>query len=143
MKGSGGRRAGVAIAVLAALVAGTGCSRPGLPTLSNGSVSACYRAIPAASAAVHDPKARLLGVHRIPADAVVARLPRADRTSVDQDTTVCAVAWKGDFMAGQVTDAQSGISGNYAIVLVTSRGLKVVASFVLNQIPKRLRGRFV
>ena len=39
-------------------------------------------------------------------------------------------------------DASSD-SGHYAIVLVTSRHLKVLASYVLQSIPKRLRGRFV
>ncbi|MGI8751538.1 MAG: hypothetical protein ACR2MN_04365 [Acidimicrobiales bacterium] len=140
------RRARVAAATVAVLVAGTvgtGCSRPPVPTLSNGSVSACYRAIPTASGALHQPKAKLLGVHRIPADKVVARLPPADRASADQDTTVCAVAWKGTFAAGQVTKANPGTSGGYAIVLVTSRHLTVLASYVLQSIPKRLRGRFV
>jgi hypothetical protein len=93
--------------------------------------------------ALHDPKAKLLGVHRIAADKVVSHLPPADRGNVDQDTTVCSVAWQGTFAAGQVTLAQPGASGDYAIVLVTSRHLKVLASYVLQSIPKRLRGRFV
>ncbi|MDQ6838488.1 MAG: hypothetical protein M3137_09205 [Actinomycetota bacterium] len=139
-------RARVAVATVAALVAatvGTGCSRPSVPTMSNGSVSACYRAIPTASGALHAPKAKLLGVHRIPADKVSARLPPADRATADQDTTVCAVAWKGTFADGQVDRAQSGTSGSYAIVLVTSAHLKVLTSYVLDSIPKRLQGRFV
>jgi hypothetical protein len=137
------RAAATALAVLTAGTAATACSRPPVPTLSNGSVSACYRAIPTASAALHEPKAKLLGVHRIPADRVLARLPPADRAVADQDTTVCAVAWKGTFPAGQVDLAKPGTSGDYAIVLVTSRHLKVLASYVLPSIPQRLRGRFV
>ncbi len=137
-------------ALLATLV--SGCSRPSVPTLSNGSVSACYRAIPMASTAVHDPKARLIGVHRISADQVAAHLSPADRaaidhagtgTTIDNDTSVCAVAWKGTFAPGQVTAEHGNNAGSYAVVLVTSRDLQVLVSFVLNQLPKRLRGRFV
>ncbi len=131
------------VAVLVAGTVGTACSRPRVPTMSNGSVSACYRAIPTASGALHEPKAKLLGVHRIAADNVAARLPPADRASADQDTTVCAVAWQGTFADGQVSKAKPGDSGNYAIVLVTSRHLDVLVSYVLQSIPKRLRGRFV
>ena len=137
------RAAAATVAVLVAGTVGTACSRPPVPTLSNGSVSACYRAIPTASGALHEPKAKLLGVHRIAADKVVAHLPPADRGNVDQDTTVCAVAWQGTFAAGQVTQANASSTGNYAIVLVTSRHLQVLASYVLQSIPKRLRGRFV
>lgn len=137
------RVAATAVAVLVAGTVGTACSRPPVPTMSNGSVSACYRAIPTASAALNEPKAKLLGVHRIAADKVAARLPPADRASADQDTTVCAVAWQGTFADGQVAKAKPGVSGNYAIVLVTSRHLQVLASYVLQSIPQRLRGRFV
>ncbi|MDQ6785111.1 MAG: hypothetical protein M3063_17095 [Actinomycetota bacterium] len=140
------RRTRVVAATVAVTVAGTvgsACSRPSVPTMSNGSVSACYRAIPTASGALHEPKAKLLGVHRVPADEVIARLPPADRGSIDQDTTVCSLAWKGTFAAGQVDLAKPGTAGSYAVVLVTSRHLKVLATFVLHSIPKRLQGRFV
>lgn len=133
----------VVVAALVTATVGAGCSNPHYPTMSNGSVSACYRAIPAASTALHEPKARLLGVHRVPADRVTARLPIADRIAADEDTTVCAVAYQGTFGPGQVTGANAGARGKYAIVLVTSRHLKVLASYVVDNLPRRLRGRFV
>ncbi len=135
-------RLAVATAAVVLASVGTGCSQP-MPTFSNGSVSACYRAIPAASAVLHEPRAKLLGVHRLPADLATDRLPPADRAKVDQDATVCAVAWQGHFSPGQVAMADPSRRGPFAIVLVSSHQLKVVASYVLTSIPRKLRGRFM
>jgi len=130
------------IAVLAAgaLVSACGSTTPGL---SNGSVSACYRAIPAGRQAIHDRNARLIGVHRIPADKVRERLPLQEQhqLAADNDTTVCAVAFKGSFSPGQVDLAPSGESGTYAIVLVTSKKLRLIDSVVLDHLPPSLGKR--
>jgi hypothetical protein len=133
---------GTAAVVAVALVGGCGAPHPGL---SNGSVSACYRAIPTAKAALHEPQATFIGVHRVSADRVMDRLPPAARDLLqgDNDTTVCAVAFKGTFVPGQVTGAPTGQQGRYAIVLVTSRHLQVLASAVLESLPPSLGKRTI
>jgi hypothetical protein len=131
---------GAAAVVAAALFGSCGAPRPGL---SNGSVSACYRAIPTAKAAVNDPHAMFIGVHRVSADQVQGRLPPVARTLLegDVDTTVCAIAFKGTFNPGQVTGAPPTQQGSYAIVLVTSRHLQILAAVVLAHLPRSLGKR--
>jgi hypothetical protein len=128
------------------LVAGalSGCNSP-RPGVSNGSVSACYRAIPVAKAAVHDNHATLIGVHRIPADTVKHRLPPEAQLELanEDDSVVCAVAFKGSFAAGQVNLAPPAEQGSYAVVLLTSRRLHLVGSVVLSSLPKGLGKRTV
>ncbi len=125
---------------LVALLVGCGTPRPGL---SNGSVSACYRAIPAARAVVHDSHATLISVHRMSADRVRGQLSSEARVTLsnENDTSVCAVAFKGTFAPGQVGLAPSDETGGYAVVLVTSRHLHVVAAAVLDQLPSSLGKR--
>jgi hypothetical protein len=121
----------------------TSCStRPGL---SNGSVTACYRAIPTARAALHDQKATLIGVHRVPTDVVRAHLPASARAYItaENDSVVCAVAFKGTFSPGQVDLAPATEQGPYALVLLTSRHLQLVAAAVLDHLPKGLGARTV
>ena len=136
-----------AAAVAGLLVAATvvGCGATPSPGLSNGSVSACYRAIPTARKAVHDTQASVIGVHRIPVDQVESRLPPQAKTELrgDDDTTVCAVAFHGRFRAGQVDLAPPDVSGTYAVVLVSSKRLKLIDSAVLNHLPRSLGRRLV
>ncbi|HUZ19664.1 MAG TPA: hypothetical protein VMU75_03720 [Acidimicrobiales bacterium] len=129
-----------AAGVLASLIAGCGAPTPGL---SNGSVSACYRAIPTGRQAVHDPHATLIGVHRIPADKVRERLPLKEQhqLAADNDTTVCVVAFKGEFRPGQVDLAPSGESGTYAVVLISSKKLRLIDAAVLDHLPGALGKR--
>jgi hypothetical protein len=133
------RRALTGVAVAGLLL--SGCDHA--PGLSNGSVSVCYRAIPTAMTALHDKKATLIGAHRIPEDAVRRHLPASARAYMasEDDTVVCAMAFKGTFTAGQVDLAPPNQSGPYAIVLVTSRHLHLVASIVLKHLPKSLGKR--
>jgi hypothetical protein len=133
-----------AAGVLAALILLGACGTPH-PGLSNGSVSACYRAIPTARAAIHDSHATLIGVHRVPADRVRGQLSSSAQTTMaaDDDTTVCTVAFKGTFVPGQVDLAPPGQQGRYALVLVSSRNLQLVASVVLNQLPRSLGKRTI
>jgi hypothetical protein len=135
-------RAALAATVLVLILAGCGTPHPGL---SNGSVSACYRAIPAARDAVHDSHATLIGVHRVAADLVKSRLPASAQAvlAAGDDTTVCTVAFKGTFTPGQVELAPATEQGKYAVVLVTSRHLHLLASVVLNQLPKSLGKRTI
>ena len=136
------RRNGLLATVVAsALVLGScGTARPGI---SNGSVSACYRAIPAARAALRSSHASLVGVHRVPADSVRGKLPPSAQTQLaaDDDTTVCALSFRGTFMPGQVSLAPPDEKGRYAVVLVTSRHLDLLASVVLDQLPPALGKR--
>jgi hypothetical protein len=131
----------VAALVVFALILGS-CGTPS-PGISNGSVSACYRAIPTARAAVRNTHASLVGVHRVPADRVRGKLPPTAQTVLagDNDTTVCAVSFRGSFRPGQVNLAPPDQQGRYAVVLVTSRHLRLLASVVLDQLPPSLGKR--
>ena len=124
-----------------ALVLGScGTARPGI---SNGSVSACYRAIPAARAALRSSHASLVGVHRVPADSVRGKLRHAlKRNSLRTMTPPCAPCPSG----ARSCRARSSLAppdekGRYAVVLVTSRHLGLVASVVLDQLPPALGKR--
>src|SRR5262249_47715102 len=132
----------VAGLVCAILLGACGTAHPGI---SNGSVSACYRAIPTARAAVRKPHVSVVGVHRVPADLVRGELPPAAQTVLvgDNDTTVCAVSFKGPFTPGQVALAPSNERGRYAVVLVTSRHLHLLASVLLDRLPRSLGRRTV
>ena len=133
-------RATVALAAAAALLAGCGAPHPGV---SNGSVSACYRAIPAAKDALHDSHAALIGVHRVAVDRVRDRLPVSARNEMaaEDDTEVCALAFKGKFAAGPVDLAPPTAHGSYAVVLVSRRHLTLVARVVLVNLPRSLGKR--
>jgi hypothetical protein len=137
-----GLRPAAAAFVGLAVLASCGAPHPGL---SNGSVSACYRAIPTARAAVHDTHATLIGVHRVPADDVKDHLTPAAQAELagDTDTTVCAVSFKGTFNPGQVALAPATERGKYAVVLVTSRKLRLLVSSVLDQLPHALGKRTI
>jgi hypothetical protein len=123
-----------------ALLTSCGTPRPGI---SNGSVSACYRAIPTARDAVHDSHASLIGVHRVTAERVKTLLTAAAQAELtgDNDTTVCAISFKGAFAPGQVELAPVTEQGKYAVVVVTSRHLRLLVSSVLNDLPSSLGGR--
>lgn len=130
------------IGVGAVLLSSCGAPHPGV---SNGSVSACYRAIPTARAAVHDSHAAMIGVHRVSADKVRDHLPPSAQAELasEDDTQVCAVAFKGNFASGQVDLAPSNEQGPYAVVLVSSRDSRLVASAVLTHLPPSLGKRTV
>jgi hypothetical protein len=137
------RAAGRLLAAVAGTVAlaGAGAACSASTGLTNNTVAGCVRSLPVATAAIHDDHAKLLGVHRVSADRLPARvkagLPRED------DTTVCAIAFRGTFAAGQVTDARAGATGTYAVVLVDARRLTVVGSFVGSKLPKGLKGHLI
>jgi hypothetical protein len=130
----------LALAVILTATA-TGCRAT--PGISNGSVSVCYRAIPVARGAIHDSRAKLIGVHRDPVDKVRNQLPQAAQSELatDDDTSVCTMAFKGTFQAGQVDLAPADQSGGYALVLVSSKKLYLVATIVLVHLPHAFGGR--
>lgn len=142
------RHARLAAAVIAGILVATtvaACGAAPSPGLSNGSVSACYRAIPTARKAIHNSQATLIGVHRVPVDKVESRLPPEAKSQLqgDNDATVCAVAFHGKFTAGQVDLAPRDVTGSYAVVLVSSKKLKLIDSAVLNHLPRSLGRRLV
>jgi len=61
--------------------------------------------------------------------------------AAEEDTAVCAMAFKGTFATGQVEMAPANESGSYALVLVSSRKLQLVAALILEQLPGSLGGR--
>lgn len=136
------RLPGATLAALAMIAISAGCGTP-TPGVSNGSVSACYRALPVGRAAIHEPTAHLIGVHRIPVDKVRSHLPPAAKAELaaENDTAVCAMAFHGKFAPGQVDKADPASSGSYAVVLVSSRKLHLVGSVVLDSLPRALGGR--
>ena len=133
-------RAAAAVVAIALGVPLGACSA-GQTTIGSASVAGCAQALPTAVDAVHQARARLLGVHRVPADRLPARirqgLPPGD------DRTVCAVAFRGTFAAGQVTGARPGASGIIAVVLVDARHLQVLGAYVGDRLPHGLAGHLV
>jgi hypothetical protein len=144
---TGRRRARPVMALVAVLATAAGLASCGAPHpgVSNGSVSVCYRAIPSARSALHTSRATLIGVHRIPTDQVRSHLPAAAQAELaaESDTVVCALSFKGTFAAGQVELAPPTQQGSYAVVLVSSRHLHLVAAVVLTQLPSSLGRRTV
>jgi hypothetical protein len=121
----------------------TGCSTS--PGVSNGSVSVCFRAIPVGRQAINDNSAKLIGVHRVPVDKVRSHLPASAESELaaEDDTAVCVMAFRGSFTAGQVKSAPAAQTGEYALVLVSSKDLNLVAAVVLERLPKAFGGRTV
>ncbi len=142
---SGGRTCAALVVVAAALamLPPLGCGSA--PGVSNGSVSACYRAIPVGRRALHEKAAKLIGVHRIPVDEVRSHLPPGaqNQLATENDTAVCEMSFRGDFKPGQVDMAAADTSGRYALVLVSSKKLHLVGSVVLQRLPRALGGRTV
>lgn len=141
MRGMTTRHAVAVVVCALCAVAISGCKST--PSVTNGSVSVCYRAVPVGLAAVHDKSAKLVGVHRISVDTVRSHLPTAAQTQLaaEDDTTVCAMSFHGKFAPGQVELAPSAQGGTYALVLVSSKHLHLVASVVLNHLPRAFGGR--
>lgn len=135
------RAAAVAVLVVLTSLAGSSCSHA--PGVSNGSVSVCYRAIPIGKNAIHERSAKLIGVHRVPVDTVRSRLPVSAQSQLanENDTAVCAMAFHGTFEPGQVQLAGPDQTGDYALVLVSSLRLHLVACVVLDRLPPSFGGR--
>jgi hypothetical protein len=87
----------------------------------------------------------MIGVHRVPVDQVLAYLTPSDVSSLgaDNDTELCVMTFKGTFAAGQVELAPGTERGDYALVLVTTKKLKLIASAVIDHAPRGFGGRTV
>lgn len=134
----------VALAGIAAL-SGIPAACSTTPGVSNGSVSSCYRAIPVGRNALHDPHAELIGIHRVPVDQVRSHLPIAaqNELAAEDDQQVCEMSFRGYFTAGQVDLAPAAQSGQFALVLVSSKRLHLIGSVVLETLPRAFGGRVV
>lgn len=133
------RLAGRAAVVVVALAAAS-CG-PVHPVVSRGTVADCYRAIPVAKAALHDPKAKMKGVHRLIAGKLIPQVTIPASALVAAKTPVCVVSFQGDFAPGQVAGAPPDAEGRYAILVITSKNLHLVTSVVTDHLPRRFGGR--
>jgi len=97
---------------------------------------ACFRAVSPAESAVHR-KGKLVGVRRISATALKARLPRDATLSTLPSESLCVFAFGGTYAPGSVTAAHNTITGHFAIVAVGADHPTVVAAFVVNRLPTR------
>jgi hypothetical protein len=109
---------------------------PASLSLNAGSVSPCYRGLPAARMALHENGARLKGVHRVQVDKLRTAFPNVTLPAGDDDAKVCTFAFEGNFTPGQVTGAPTSAHGSYAVVVVSSKKLSLVTSYVGNALPK-------
>ncbi|HEU5004045.1 MAG TPA: lipoprotein [Actinomycetota bacterium] len=117
------------VAVAALALAGCAGQRNSLGTGS----SACFRALPAARAAVHQ-QGRYLGVRQVKASAVAKR--HAEFAAFGSET-LCIVAFQGSFEPGSVNGANPAKGGAYAVVAVDAKTAKAVAAFVVDRLPLR------
>jgi hypothetical protein len=120
------------VAVLALL---TACAGP--RNALNTPASACFRGLPLASTAV-GPKAKLIGVRSVRRSELARKLPSATRIPTE---SVCAVAYRGDFVPGDVAGADPAGPGGFAIVALDPHGARVLATFVVDELPVRFRHR--
>ncbi|MDQ6613523.1 MAG: hypothetical protein M3083_01865 [Actinomycetota bacterium] len=126
-----------ALGLVIALATGTGACAGGRVSLGTGA-SECFRDLPAARDALRD-KGRLVGVRKVSADLLRARLPNDSVLSTLPDQDVCAFAFSGSFNPGGVTGAQNTKTGHYAIVAVGTKHPVVVAALVVDRLPTRFR----
>jgi hypothetical protein len=122
----------LAAVVALAGMAGCGAARPSVNT---NAVTSCYRALPRAKDAIHEPRATFKGVHEVPADRLERRYPNI--TLGENDTEVCAFAFQGTFNAGQVEGAAPAESGHFAVVVVSAHQLHLLVSWVGAGLPQR------
>lgn len=122
------------LAVAALLMFGGACAAP-RNSLNTGA-SVCFRALPAARAAVHG-KGKLVGVRRVPRATVAKRFPEVTFHSRAQ---LCLVAFRDDYDAGDVDRAPGG--GRYAVVVLDARTSEVIHTSVTGRLPMRFRHRF-
>jgi hypothetical protein len=125
--------AGLAVVTLAAAASACSGGRISLGT----SAGACFRALPAAEAAVH--KGRLVGVRRVSAATLRDRLPQDTTLATLPDQDLCVLAFSGTYASGSVTGASNTTPGHFAIVAVATNHPEVVAAFVVDKLPTRFQ----
>ncbi|MGH9208375.1 MAG: hypothetical protein ACRD1G_17775 [Acidimicrobiales bacterium] len=123
-------------ALLAVLILVGGCTS-GHSALGSSS-SPCFKALPVATEAVHG-KGTLLGV-RLLRSRDLRHLPRVQSAVGIRrlgTASVCAVAFRGRYLPGQVDHAVNNRAGPVAVVITDDTGRTVLASFVLSRLPLR------
>lgn len=123
------------VAAALSLVTAAACATPrnGLNTSS----SACFRALPAAEAAVRR-KGSLVGVRRVSRSDLAAKLAAA--SAIDQGR-LCAIAFRASYQPGDVVEADPPGPGAFALVVLDGEGSRVLRSFVLDSLPIRFSHR--
>jgi hypothetical protein len=109
------------------------------------SASVCFRALPVARHAVEDrgtlDGVRLIDVVKISKE--VDRKLRRPRPSLgvaiqnSGEDQLCAFAFRGGFLSSEVVGHLTNAKGEFALVLVGAKHLKLIASVVLSQLPQR------
>jgi len=117
---------------MVAALSSCGAARNSLGT----SASSCYRALPAARAAVHQ-RGRLLGVRRVSTAQLRHSFPRLPAGA--GSTSMCVIAFHGPYGRGTVEHSVPvpAAAGTYAVVAVDSRSPHKVSAFVVNRLPFR------
>jgi len=126
------------VLVVGGLLGGCTASRNGLGTHD----SICFRVLPKALAAVHD-KGRFAGVRYLPPRTLILDMPGVtvpDSLSDVSRVATCLVAFTGRYTASNVERglAPSGGPGRIAIVVVRQKDSLLLATVVLERIPRRL-----
>lgn len=121
------------VAAVVAISTSTACAARSSLNTPGGT---CFRALAVAADAV-DHKGSLVGVRHIQTADLVARVPAASSLGHQE---VCGIAYKAMYRPGDVAGADPSSTGPYALILVDT-GQRVVAAYVLNQLPLRFSHR--
>jgi len=121
--------------IIAAFLALAACAAP--RTALNTPASPCFRALPAALAAVRH-RGKLVGVRAAPAAKVKHKI---GAVSAVRTRSVCLVAFRGRYRPADVQAASSSRSGRFAIVVVSVPKMRVVRTVILDRLPIRFRHR--
>jgi hypothetical protein len=128
-------RGGVVAAFMVVGVLAAGCTtaRSDLAT----SDSTCYRAIPAATAAVRG-HGHLLGVERFSLAAFRRQAPvllREVSSGESSSQAVCVIAFQGRFTSGSVAEPHGRSSGRLAVVVTTTPADHLLGTVVFQRAP--------
>ncbi len=135
MRGARPRAAAALVAVVGVLAVLAACAAP--RNALNTPASTCFRGLAPAGAAV-GPKGKVIGVRLVRRRELADRLPQAGRIPSE---SVCAVAYSGDFVPGDVAGADPPGPGRYAVVALDPGATRVLATFVVDTLPVRFRHR--
>ncbi|HTV10792.1 MAG TPA: hypothetical protein VME20_02935 [Acidimicrobiales bacterium] len=130
--------------VVSAGVGAQSCAHPVLPVLPV-DLKNCFEDLPLAEGALNAPKSSYefkgvkLVTPKVMADLVRRRFPKNPSAAYRPPragSEVCAFAFTGDFIDGQVAEAPQNASGKAAIVLTTT-DRQLLFSFVLARLPEK------
>lgn len=100
----------------------------------NTAASQCFRALPAARAAVGQ-KGALVGVHLVSSRALARAVPQAPAV---EGRRVCTVAFEDDYRVGDLPQARAAGPGRYALVILDAHGSQPLAALVMDRLPRGL-----